>query len=157
MVARALGLRWPVRPLGPDEPAMRVWVQDAPGGDGAGAGGEDGGWAVVDCLGDPARWREERRRAFPGASAERFWREQEGVARRLWPLAGRVPVWPPEGAGDLLRLGAFGARSLWRDPSLLGLAPYWRSTVAGRLRAAGPSSGTGRPGGGRAPACAALL
>ena len=135
LVARALGLRWPVRPLGPDEPAMRVWVQDALGG--ASAGGGDRGWAVVDCLGDPSRWREERRRAFPGVEAERFWREQEGVARRLWPLAGRVPVWPPEGAGDLLRLGAFGARSLWRDPALLGLAPYWRSTVAGRLRAAG--------------------
>ncbi len=66
----------------------------------------------------------------------------------------------PEGAGDLLRLGAFGARSLWRDPALLGLAPYWRSTVAGRLRAAGvgrEGRGVGQRPGWGAPACAASV
>ena len=115
---------------------------------------------MVDCLGDPLRWREERRRAFPGVEAERFWREQEGVARRLWPLAGRVPVWPPEGAGDLLRLGAFGARSLWRDPACWGWpptgAPRWPGGCARGGGARGMGSRIRWPGGG-APACAASV
>ncbi|MDQ3702565.1 MAG: NAD(P)-binding protein [Chloroflexota bacterium] len=132
LVGAALGLTWPVRPLAPDGPAMRVLVEDAsddPGGSGR--------WEVVDCYGDVDRWRAERRRAFPGAAAERFWQDQEVVAKRLWPLAARVPVWPPTGVRDLWRLAGFGLQTLRQSPALATLAPYWRATVAGRLAAAG--------------------
>lgn len=135
LVGAALGVTWPVRPLALDEPAMRVWVEGV--SDEAGGSGGSGGWEVVDCYGDVERWRAERRRAFPGAAAERFWREQAVVAQRLWPLAARVPVWPPTGLRDLWRLAGFGLQTLRRSPAIGALAPYWRSTVAGRLAAAG--------------------
>ncbi len=152
LVGAALGLSWPVRPVAPDEPAMRVWVEDPPalGHCGAAAGNRALGegsrrWEVVDCYGDLDRWHAERRRAFPGGAAARFWREQETVARRLWPLASRVPVWPPTGPGDLRRLAGFGLQALRRSPGLAALAPYWRSTVAGRLAAAGVRGVSGAP------------
>lgn len=129
-VASALGLRWPVHAVPGEEPAMRVWL----------ASSADDPSEVVDCYGDVERWRAERRRAFPGAAAARFWNEQESVARRLWPLAAEVPVWPPERPADLVRLATFGARSVVSDPGLLGLASRWCDTVANRLAAAGVSA-----------------
>ncbi|MEI8252099.1 MAG: C-3',4' desaturase CrtD, partial [Synechococcus sp. ELA057] len=51
---------------------------------------------------DPAAWREERQRQFPGS--ERFWRLCEAIHRASWRFAGRQPVLPPRSLWDLGQL-----------------------------------------------------
>lgn len=118
LIGRLLGIDWPIRPA---DPAMQVWLPDR----------------RVTRWGNPECWREERRRAFPGAGAERFWREQETAAEQLWRWAPGVPTWPPTTLDEAVRLAAFGATAAVSDPALIGLLPRLRDRVIDRLRAAG--------------------
>lgn len=60
---------------------------------------------------DPARWREERQRQFPGS--EPFWQLCSRLHQANWRFAARDPVLPPRNGWDLAQLlGAVGADTL---------------------------------------------
>jgi C-3',4' desaturase CrtD len=60
---------------------------------------------------DPARWRQERQRQFPGS--EPFWRLCSWLHRANWRFAAGDPVLPPRNGWDLTQLlGAVGADTL---------------------------------------------
>jgi C-3',4' desaturase CrtD len=81
---------------------------------------------------DPARWRQERQRQFPGS--ERFWQLCDLLHRGTWAFAGRDPVLPPRSAWDLAQLlGALDAGAL--ASGLLATA-----TIADLLRLCGCGS-----------------
>ncbi len=108
-LAEHLGLTWPVTPSDP------AWVTHLPD-------------RTVTQWADPARWRDERRRAFPGAEA--FWAAQEALADAAWDVSSRHFPWPPESIHDWLAL----ARAV--RPRTLRAAPHLFSTVA---QLAGPA------------------
>jgi C-3',4' desaturase CrtD len=71
---------------------------------------------------DPARWRQERQRQFPGS--ERFWQLCAWLHRANWGFAGKDPVLPPRNGWDLAQL----LRAL--GPANLLSAPLAGATVA---------------------------
>ncbi len=74
---------------------------------------------------DPAAWREERQRQFPGS--ERFWRLCDAIHQANWRFAARDPVLPPRSFWDLGQLlGAVG-------PGTWLSAPLTTATVADLL------------------------
>ncbi|HET7377199.1 MAG TPA: FAD-dependent oxidoreductase, partial [Anaerolineae bacterium] len=97
LVARELGIEWPIRSI---DPAMLVHLPDR----------------LITCYSDAGRWREERLRAF-GGSTEKFWAEQERAANAVWNLAARIPSWPISSIQD-----AFGLIPAVR-PELILAAP----------------------------------
>lgn len=103
-LADLLGLSWPVAPVDP------AWVVHLPDG------------RAVTQWADPAAWRAERRRAFPGM--EPFWRRQERLAGIAWDVSSRPFPWPPRSPADLLALG------LVLRPATLGALPYLHRTMA---------------------------
>jgi C-3',4' desaturase CrtD len=108
-LAELLGLTWPVTPVDP------AWVTHLPD-------------RSVTQWADAARWRDERRAAFP--RAEVFWRKQERLAEIAWDISSRPFPWPPESPGDWLTLlTALRPRTLLATPHLF-------DTVAGYAGAA---------------------
>ncbi len=102
-LAEMLDLTWPVSSVDP------AWVTHLPD-------------RSVTQWADAARWRDERRTAFP--RAEPFWRKQEQLADLAWDISSRDFPWPPESPRDLLTLAAaLRPRTLWAGP-------YLFSTVA---------------------------
>ncbi|MFM7265701.1 MAG: C-3',4' desaturase CrtD, partial [Cyanobium sp.] len=78
---------------------------------------------------DPAAWREERQRQFPGS--EPFWRLCDAIHQANWRFAARDPVLPPRSLWDLGQLlGAVG-------PGTALSAPLSLATVADLLRLSG--------------------
>lgn len=112
-IATLLDLSWPVTPVDP------AWVVHLPDG------------AVVTQWADPAAWRAERERAFPGT--ERFWQRQEMLAALSWDVSSRPFPWPPQSA----REGAQLAASL--RPGLLRALPYFTRTMGDLAPAANPA------------------
>jgi C-3',4' desaturase CrtD len=96
-VAEALDLAWPVSRLDP------AWVVHLPD-------------RTVTQWSGRERWREERRRAFPGT--EGFWRLQEKLAEAAWEVSSRPFPWPPARLADL------GALVAALRPRTLGALPY---------------------------------
>lgn len=97
VIGRALGIeQWPVQSVAP---AMVVHLPDG---------------TSVGRFPGQERW-DERRRAF-GAEALPFWRWQEDTADALWDLALRNPPWPPQTAGELVRLAGEGLAWLGGNP-----------------------------------------
>jgi len=99
IVARAAGFAlddWPARRA---NPAMTVYLPDG---------------ASITRYTDEARQAEHR--AKFGAESDRFWRWQETAADAMWDLALRLPVWPPQTAGELVDLARAGVVWLSRDP-----------------------------------------
>lgn len=70
---------------------------------------------------DPAAWRAERQRQFPGS--EPFWRLMQHLFQPSWRFQGRGPVLPPRSPWDLWRL----AQAL--RPDTLVTVPYTFATV----------------------------
>lgn len=105
-LAEHLGLSWPIRPADP------AWVTHLPE-------------RSVTQWGDPARWQEERARAFPGS--EPFWRKQEHLAELAWDISSRYFPWPPERPSDLLHLAAA------LRPCTLTATPYLFQSVSDLL------------------------
>lgn len=103
-LAAALGLAWPVHPVDP------AWVVHLPGGE------------TITQWADPAAWKGERQRAFPGS--DRFWRTQERLADVAWEIAAQPFPWPPASAGDVAAL-ASAVR-----PATVRALPYLTRTVA---------------------------
>ncbi|MEB3348857.1 MAG: C-3',4' desaturase CrtD [Cyanobacteriota bacterium] len=60
------------------------------------------GRAPVQLHRDPERWREERRRQFPGS--DRFWSLCQALHQANWAFATRDPVLPPRSWWDLSQL-----------------------------------------------------
>ncbi len=112
VVGELLGLTWPVHPVDP------AWVVHLPDG------------RVVTQFADAARWRDERERHFPGT--ENFWRTQERLADISWRVSSRPFPWPPQSAGDALRLGSSVTVS---DMAIL---PYLHRSVASLAPAGDP-------------------
>ena len=104
MVGERLSIQWPVRLADP------AWVVHLPDRQ---VTLRHGGGDVV--------------AQFPGS--ERFWREQARIADRAWALAAEALPWPPSSVGEMLRLGAIGARhlqgALELAPFALGTAGQW--------------------------------
>ncbi|KEF41930.1 MAG: phytoene dehydrogenase [Cyanobium sp. CACIAM 14] len=74
---------------------------------------------------DPARWRQERLRQFPGS--DRFWGLCEAIHHASWAFAARDPVLPPRSWWDLGQLlGALG-------PATLASGLFTAATVADLL------------------------
>lgn len=117
-LGETLGIEWPVEPA---EVAMQVHL---PGGE------------VVTRWTEQQKWRAERVEKF-GPAAESFWQWQEETADRLWDVAlGGVP-WPPQGAGDLARLGRAGLEMAGKGVlQLPGLGLDALTPVAARLAGA---------------------
>lgn len=78
---------------------------------------------------DPAKWREERQKQFPGS--EGFWRLLRNLFKESWKLQGRNPVLPPRNLWDLWQL-VQAVR-----PSTLITVPYTLFTVGDALRFCG--------------------
>jgi C-3',4' desaturase CrtD len=78
---------------------------------------------------DPARWRQERQRQFPGS--ERFWQLCDWLHRANWGFAGSDPVLPPRNGWDLVQL----LRAL--GPANLLSAPLATATIADLQRLCG--------------------
>ena len=76
------------------------------------------------------RWETQRLLHF-GNQAEAFWRWQESTADALWKFALRLPPWPPQSIGDLLKLAKAGGASLG---DILKVAPDSLRTVAAHLK-----------------------
>lgn len=99
-----LGMEWPVKMA---DCAMSVILPDG---------------AVVNRWTDPARWRDERIKAF-GDAAEPFWHWQERTADLLWAAALQGVPWPPQGGGEWARLGKVGLKTIvgptFRRPGLV--------------------------------------
>ena len=87
------------------------------------------GQPPVQLWHDPARWRLERQRQFPGS--ERFWSLCEALHRANWGFAARDPVLPPRSWWDLTQLLAA------LRPANLAAAPLAGATVADLLRLCG--------------------
>ena len=85
-LADMLGLNWPVTTVNP------AWVVHLPGGQ------------TICQWADPAGWQTERQAVFP--NSEPFWHLQEKLATISWDISSRLFPWPPESAGDWLKLGA---------------------------------------------------
>ena len=105
-LAEQLGLSWPIRPADP------AWVTHLPN-------------LSVTQWSDPARWQEERARAFPGS--EPFWRRQEQLAELAWDISSRYFPWPPERPADVLHLAAA------LRPRTLAAAAYLFHSISGLL------------------------
>jgi C-3',4' desaturase CrtD len=74
---------------------------------------------------DPAAWRRERQRQFPGS--ERFWQLCDALHQANWRFAAKDPVLPPRSPWDLGQLlGAVG-------PGTVLSAPLTGATVADLL------------------------
>ncbi|UCG24395.1 MAG: FAD-dependent oxidoreductase, partial [Chloroflexota bacterium] len=91
-------------------PADPAWIVHLPDG------------RSVTQWADPERWRAEWRSHFPATG--RFWRTQEMLADISWDISSRPFPWPPQSAGDYLRL----AQSL--RPSTMRALPYMTRTMA---------------------------
>lgn len=78
---------------------------------------------------DPARWRAERQRQFPGS--EPFWQKLESLFEYSWRFQSREPVLPPRSLWDGWRL----AQAL--RPDTLLTVPHTFSTVGDLLRGYG--------------------
>lgn len=102
-LAEMLDLTWPVDPVDP------AWVVHLPDG------------RAVTQWADPARWRAERRAAFP--QAEPFWQTQEKLAALAWDVSSRPFPWPPQSTADVLAL----ARAL--RPQTTRALPYLFRTI----------------------------
>ena len=87
------------------------------------------GQPPVQLWHDPARWRQERQRQFPGS--ERFWALCEAIHRANWRFAARDPVLPPRSWWDLGQLLAA------LTPANLATAPLAGATVLDLLRLSG--------------------
>ncbi len=87
---------------------------------------------------DPARWREERERQFPGSGA--FWTLCDRLQAATWAFAERDPILPPRSWWDLSQL----LRAL--DPAVLATGIFTTSSMADLLRLTGAAGG---PGGAR--------
>ena len=73
------------------------------------------GSPAVSLWRDPQRWRQERKRQFPGS--ERFWQLCSWLHQTNWSFAARDPVLPPRTGWDLAQLlGALGAGNLVSAP-----------------------------------------
>ena len=73
------------------------------------------GSPAVSLWRDPQRWRQERKRQFPGS--ERFWQLCSWLHQANWSFAARDPVLPPRTGWDLAQLlGALGAGNLLSAP-----------------------------------------
>jgi C-3',4' desaturase CrtD len=78
---------------------------------------------------DPAKWRAERQRQFPGS--EPFWQLMADLFKVSWAFQGRDPVLPPRDPWDLLQL----LQAM--RPDTLKTVPYALSTVGDVLRLQG--------------------
>lgn len=78
---------------------------------------------------DPAAWRAERQRQFPGS--EPFWQLMQRLFQPSWRFQGRGPVLPPRSPWDLWRL----AQAL--RPDTLVTVPYTFTTVGQVLKLLG--------------------
>ncbi len=87
---------------------------------------------------DPARWREERERQFPGSGA--FWSLCDRLQAATWAFAERDPILPPRSWWDLTQL----LRAL--DPAVLATGILTTSSMVDLLRLTGAARG---PGGAR--------
>lgn len=117
LAGQALGIEWPVQRT---DPAMQFWLPER----------------MIVRFGDPLRWQDERRRAFPGAAAERFWQAQERAADQVWQFAASAPPFPPTDLREALRLAVHLRLPYAR------LLPLVGQTVAGwadRLGASDPA------------------
>jgi C-3',4' desaturase CrtD len=99
----------------PLDPACAVWLED--------------GSEPVHLWRDPQRWREERRRHFPGS--EPFWGLCAALHSANWGFAARDPVLPPRTPWDLAQT----LRAL--RPANLASGLLAASTVADLLRLCG--------------------
>ncbi|MFC1878827.1 phytoene desaturase family protein [Chloroflexota bacterium] len=111
-LARHFGIDWDARPA---SRAMLVHMPDE---------------STVTRWTEPQRWESERRAQF-GKAAEPFWRWQESAADALWDFAYRLPPWPPQSIGDLLKLLKTAGKS---SAKMLKLAPDALRPAAARLR-----------------------
>jgi C-3',4' desaturase CrtD len=78
---------------------------------------------------DPAKWRAERERQFPGSAP--FWQLMADLFKVSWAFQGRDPVLPPRDPWDLWQL----VQAL--RPETLITVPYAFSTVGSVLRSLG--------------------
>jgi len=106
IVARRLGITWPVKRV---EPAWTVLLPDR----------------TVVRYGDMDKWRAERAAQVP--ALRRFWDLQERTADVVWRFAARLPEWPPVTLPDLARF------ALKIRPEMLPIAPMALGTLGNVL------------------------